>query len=70
MKKVFLFLVVIASGKCFAATGSASDGELALLSIIMMLMLPLAAVYFTHFVKSRIKDFKAKRMLNKHIIQH
>lgn len=70
MKKFFLFLVIIASVKCYAGAGSASDGELAFLAIIAILMLPVAAAYFTHFLKNRINDYRTKRMLNKHISDH
>jgi hypothetical protein len=70
MKKLFLVMLIIASGKCFAATGSASDGELAVLSLIAILMLPLAVAYLFHFLKGRINDFRTKRMLNRHFSGH
>jgi hypothetical protein len=65
MKKLFFYLAFLASGNCFAATGNASDGELAILSVITLLMLPLAIVYFIHFLRNRIDDFRIKRMISR-----
>lgn len=70
MKKLIFLFVILASGKCFAATGSASDGELALLSIIIFLLLPPFMVYLFKMMKHRISDFRARRLLEKHSMDH
>lgn len=70
MKKFFLFSVIFASIECQAATGNASDGELALLSLILLLILPVATVHFIGFLKKRIHDAHARRMVRKNMIQH
>jgi len=70
MKKFILFSVIFASIECQAATGNASDGELALLSIILLLLLPIATIHFIGFVKNRIHDIQARRMGRKNMIQH
>jgi hypothetical protein len=70
MKKFFLFIILVASGQCYAATGNASDGELALIAIITLLFLPVAAIYFIHFLKNSIHDFRDKRMFRKHLAEH
>jgi hypothetical protein len=69
MKKFILFLFLVASGQCYAATGNASDGELALIAIITILFLPVAALYFIKFMKSRIHDIRTSRMLRKHLAE-
>jgi hypothetical protein len=70
MKKFIFFIVILASGQCYGATGSASDGELALITIIAILMLPLVAVYLIHFLKHRISDFRTRRLLEKHLMDN
>lgn len=70
MKKLFFLFVILASGQCFAATGSASDGELALVTIIAILLLPLLVVYLFHLLKHRISDFRTRRLLEKHSMDH
>jgi hypothetical protein len=70
MKKLLLFPLIIASGLCNAATGNASDGDLALISIIALLLLPVAAAYLFHFFKIRIHDIRTKRIFRKHLVEH
>ena len=70
MKKFFLFVAILASIKCYAATGSASDGELAVLIVIAVLVLPVASVYFIRFLKHTIRDMHTRRMLENHGIDH
>jgi hypothetical protein len=70
MNKFFLFVAILASNKCYSATGNASDGELALLSVIVILMLPIAAVYFINYLKSRINNSRTRKVLKKNMIEH
>jgi len=70
MNKFLLFLLIIASDICFAATGNASDGELALFSVIVILMLPVATFYFINFLKNKINKSRTRRILKKNLIEH
>ena len=70
MNKCYLFIAIIASNICYAGSGSASDGELALVIIIAILVLPVAALYFIRFLKHRISDFIIRKMLEKHSVDH
>lgn len=70
MKKLFLYLAIVASGNCHAATGSASDGDLAFILVIAMLVMPVAVIYFIRFLKHRINDIHTRRMLKKHALDH
>jgi hypothetical protein len=70
MKKFFLFAVVLATIRCYAATGSASDGELAVLIVIAILLLPVASVYIIRFLKQTIRDMHTRRMLENHRVDH
>jgi hypothetical protein len=70
MKKFFLFMGILAFNRCYAATGSASDGELAFLSVILLLVLPVATIYFFDFLKSRINDIRTRRMHKKNMTVH
>ena len=70
MSKFFLYLSIMAFSLCYGATGNASDGELALLTVIAMLLLPVAAIYFFHFLKITYNDFRTKRLLKKHMIEN
>ena len=68
MKQFLLLTGILVYCTCNAATGNASDGELALLSVIAILILPLATVYFIDFLKTRIRDMRTRRMFRKHLI--
>lgn len=70
MNKFLLFVVILASIKCYAATGSASDGDIAFIIVIAILVMPVAAIYFIRFLKNRISDINTRKMLNKHTIDH
>ncbi len=70
MKKFIFLFLILPSGQCFAATGSASDGELALLTITAILLMPVLAVYLFHFLKHRINDFRMRRLIEKHSMNH
>ena len=70
MKKFFLFLFTVVATNCFAATGDASDGELALLLIITLFLLPVAVAYLLGFIKTQIKLLKTRRQLKKHDVEH
>lgn len=67
MKQLVLLTCILVSITCNAATGNASDGELALLSVILILILPLVTVYLIDFLKRYIGELKTRRMLRKHI---
>lgn len=70
MKKYFLFLCVIAFKDCFSMTGSASDGELAALAVILLLMLPLAVAYSIAFIRQSIHNFMARKNHAEHLMEH
>lgn len=70
MTKIFLYMSIMAFGFCYGATGSASDGELALFAVIAILLLPVAAIYFIHFLKITIHDFRTRRLLKKHMMEN
>jgi hypothetical protein len=70
MKKIILFLFVMAIKDCYAATGNANDGFLFAVSVMLILLLILAAGYFIDFLKSRIKDALAKRKLKHEMKSH
>jgi hypothetical protein len=70
MKKFIFLFMILPSGQCLAATGSASDGEIALLTITAILLLPVLVVYLFHLLKHRINDFRMRRLLEKHSMDH
>lgn len=70
MKRPIFFIMLLASAECNAATGNASDGELFAVIAILVVMLPIATVYIVDFLKSRIKDLRERKQLEKHLMDH
>jgi len=70
MKKLLSFLFIIAFYNCNAGTGYAGDGALFMVSILVILLLFLAAGYFIDFLKSRIKAFRIKRLQKQDSKEH
>jgi hypothetical protein len=70
MKQFFLLAGIFTFNESYAATGSASDGELAVFSVILILMLPVVLVYFIGYIKSRFKDYKEKKLYYKNMLEH
>jgi hypothetical protein len=70
MKKIILFLFVLSLKDCYAATGNANDGLLFAVSVMLILLLILAAGYFIDFLKGRIKATLAKRKLKHEMKGH
>lgn len=66
MKKAFPALLFLVVNQCFGATGSASDGELLILLIVLLLLMPLAVKYLIDFVKVIIHDCITGRRIRKH----
>jgi NADH:ubiquinone oxidoreductase subunit 3 (subunit A) len=64
MKKILLFLFLLATGECYSATGNASDGMLAILAILGFLMLLLAIVTFTGYIGRQIRSARDKRQVH------
>ncbi len=70
MKRLFLFLSVLAFQDCFSATGSASDGELAAFAVILVLMLPIVMAYSIPFIKHSIYSFIKRKKHSEHLIKY
>lgn len=65
MKKVITFLFVLFFGVSNAATGNASDGPILAIVSILLIVLILGIGYFIDFMKNKIKDFRAIRLIKK-----
>jgi len=70
MKRLFLFLSVLAFQDCFSATGNASDGEFAVFAAILVLMLPIVIAYSIPFIKHSIYSFIKRKKQSEHLIEH
>lgn len=57
MKKLMLLPALFAYSLCYGATGSASDGDLFLLVVILALALPVILSYLLRLVKDKISEF-------------
>ena len=65
MKKIFSFLFSLIISNCYAATGSASDGETGALVILALIALIVGAGYFIDFLKRIIRNGSIKRLFRK-----
>jgi len=66
MKKTLSFLFTGIITSCYSATGSASDGELLALSVLVIMSLILGTGYFIDYLKHVIKAALTKRWARKH----
>jgi hypothetical protein len=67
MKKSLSILFFLAFNVCYAATGNANDGILFMLAVIVIMLLLLAIGYLIDFLKSRIKETRTRRTLNRNV---
>jgi hypothetical protein len=66
MKRLYLFLIVLAFKNCYSATGSASDEELTVVAVIVFLMLPVIMAYSIKYFKHTVHRYITRK---KHVEQ-
>jgi len=70
MKRLFLFLSVLAFQNCFSMTGSASDGEITIFTFILIVMIPVVMAYSVPFIKNSINSLIKRKGHSHHLIEH
>lgn len=68
MNKILTILFILLISNCKAATGSARDGQLMAIAVIGLLLLIVGTGYFIDLMKSKLKEFRKKRLINKNNI--
>ena len=70
MNKISTVLLVLTAGVCNAATGNASDGSIAAIVIIALIMLIAGTGYFIDLMKRKLKEFRAKRLSKRNSVDN
>lgn len=70
MKKIITVLFIILISDCKAATGNASDGPLFAVVVIGLMLLIVGTGYFIDFMKSKLKEFRKKRLIKRNNFDH
>ena len=68
MNKRITFIFILLMGDCKAATGNANDGPLLAIVVLGLIPLILGTGYFIDLTKSKLKDFRTKRLIKKNTI--
>ena len=68
MNKIITVLFILLINDCKAATGNASDGPLLAIIVIGLLLLIIGIGYFIDLMKSKLKEFRTRRLINKNNI--
>jgi hypothetical protein len=63
MNKLITLIFILLISDCNAATGNANDGPLLAIVVLGLILLILGTAYFIDFMKSKIKDFRTKRLI-------
>ena len=70
MNKIITVLFILLISDCKAATGEASDGPLMAIAVIGLILLIVGTGYFIDFMKSKLKEFRTRRLIKKNTIDH
>ena len=68
MNKIITVLFILLISDCKAATGEASDGPLMAIAVIGLILLIVGTGYFIDFMKSKLKEFRRRRLVKKNNI--
>ncbi|MFZ4772286.1 MAG: hypothetical protein ACOYLO_19025 [Ferruginibacter sp.] len=68
MNKLITFIFILLISDCKAATGNANDGPLLAIVVIGLILLILGTGYFIDLTKSKLKEFRTKRLIKKNTI--
>jgi len=68
MNKLITLIFILLISDCKAATGNANDGPLLAIVVIGLILLILGTGYFIDLTKSKLKEFRTKRLIKKNNI--